>query len=134
MSNSVFSICGMCSVRCPIRVETGNSKVVWIEGNPNVPGINGRLCAKGGAGISFEYDSERLQYPMIRRGKRGAGDWRRATWDDALEYITFKLMNIKDKYGQRATAISDRGGPFTDLTKGFIRALGSPNYFNHDDT
>ena len=28
--------------------------------------------------------------------------------------------------------LSDRGGPFADLTKTFVQALGSPNYFNHD--
>ncbi|MCK7538433.1 MAG: hypothetical protein MZV63_49515 [Marinilabiliales bacterium] len=28
--------------------------------------------------------------------------------------------------------LSDRGGFFTDLTKTFVHALGSPNYFNHD--
>ena len=30
--------------------------------------------------------------------------------------------------------LSDRGGPFADLTKTFVQALGSPNYFNHDAT
>ena len=28
--------------------------------------------------------------------------------------------------------LSDRGGFFTDLTRTFLHALGSPNYFNHD--
>ena len=28
--------------------------------------------------------------------------------------------------------LSDRGGPFNDLTRTFLQALGSPNYFNHD--
>jgi thiosulfate reductase/polysulfide reductase chain A len=124
----------MCSVRCPIRVEVDSGKVVWIEGNPNVPGIDGRLCAKGAAGISFQYDTQRLQHPMIRQGPRGAGDWKRASWDEALDYIALKLKDVKDNYGPHAVAISDRGGPFTDLTMSFIRALGSPNYFNHDDT
>ncbi len=33
---------------------------------------------------------------------------------------------------RRGIALSDRGGPFTDLTRTFVQALGSPNYFNHD--
>lgn len=131
---SVFSICGMCAVRCPIRVEVENGTVTWIEGNPYVPGIEGALCAKGSAGLAFEYDSERPQYPMVRTGGRGSGQWRKATWAEALDYIADKLKEVTNKHGARAIAIADRGGPFTDLTRSFIKALGSPNYFDHDDS
>jgi len=31
-------------------------------------------------------------------------------------------------------ALSDRGGAFNDLTKAFLKAIGSPNYFDHDCT
>ncbi len=131
---SVFSLCGMCAVRCPIRVEVDDNRVKWIEGNPHVPGIEGSLCAKGSAGLAFEYDSERPQYPMIRDGARGSGKWRKTSWEEALDYVSSKLSVAKDKYGAKAIAIADRSGPFTDLTKSFIKALGSPNYFDHDDT
>ena len=127
-------MCGMCAVRCPIRIEVENGSVTWIEGNPYVPGIEGALCAKGSAGLAFEYDSERPQYPMIRTGERGSGQWRKATWDEALGYITGKLKIVKNKYGAKAIALADRSGPFTDLTKSFIKALGSPNYSDHDDS
>ncbi|HTZ17916.1 MAG TPA: molybdopterin-dependent oxidoreductase, partial [Dissulfurispiraceae bacterium] len=131
---SVFSLCGMCAVRCPIRVETKNGMVTWIEGNPHIPGIEGALCAKGSAGLAFEYDSERPQYPMIREGARGSGKWKKATWEEALAYITDKLQTVKEKYGAKSIALADRGGLFTDLTKSFLKALGSPNYFDHDDS
>lgn len=133
-TSSVFSLCGMCAVRCPIRVEVQDNRVKWIEGNPYVPGIEGALCAKGSAGLAFEYDSERPQYPMIREGERGSGQWRKVSWEEAFEYVKNKLSETKDKYGAKSIAITDRGGPFTDLTKSFIKALGSPNYFDHDDT
>lgn len=134
MKKSVFSICGMCTVRCPIRVEVEDGVVKWIEGNPHDPGMAGRLCAKGSAGIAMEYDYERPQYPMIRKGKRGAGEWQRATWDEALDYITDRLKTIIKKYGGKAVALSDRGGPFRDIHRSFLRAIGSPNYLNHDCT
>lgn len=124
----------MCTVRCPIRVEIEDGVVKWIEGNPHDPGMAGRLCAKGSAGIAMEYDYERPQYPMIRKGKRGAGEWKRATWDEALDYITDRLKTIIKKYGGKAVALSDRGGPFRDIHRSFLRAIGSPNYLNHDCT
>lgn len=132
--SSVYSMCGMCAVRCPIRVEVEDGVVKWIEGNPHVPGLEGSLCAKGSAGIVFEYDTERPQHPMIREGARGSGKWKKATWNEALDYIAEKLKKITEKYGAKAIALADRSGPFTDLTKSFVKALGSPNYLDHDDT
>ncbi len=65
-------------------------------------------------------------------GPRGGGQWRRASWDEALDYIADKLKETIEEFGGRGIALSDRSGPFTDLTKTFLQALGSPNYFNHD--
>jgi thiosulfate reductase/polysulfide reductase chain A len=134
MKESVFSICGMCTVRCPIKVDVEDGVVKWIEGNPNDPGMAGRLCAKGSAGLAMLYDYERPQHPMIREGKRGEGKWKKASWDEALDYIAKKLDAIIKKHGGKAVALSDRGGPFRDIHRSFLRAIGSPNYFNHDCT
>ena len=76
----------MCSIRCPIKVTVKDGQVTFIEGNPKVAGIDGSLCPRGSAGISLLYDSQRLQSPMIRTGERGSGQWRKATWDEALDY------------------------------------------------
>lgn len=130
----VFSMCGMCAVRCPIRVEVEDGRVTWIQGNENDKAMGSSLCAKGAAGVSFEYDDERPQYPLIRTGPRGGGKWRRASWEEALDYIADGLNKVIDSYGSRGIVLSDRGGPFSDLSQSFLKALGSPNYFNHDVT
>ncbi|MFH0824703.1 MAG: molybdopterin-dependent oxidoreductase [Pseudomonadota bacterium] len=126
----VYSVCAMCTVRCPIEVEVENGAVRHIWGNPHV--LGGRyLCPRGAAGKVFENDSERLQHPVIRDGERGSGKWKRVSWDEALDYIADKLKNIVATYGGESVALGDRGGAFTDIEKAFIKALGSPNYFNH---
>ena len=129
---TVYSMCGMCAVRCPMEVTVENGQVVWLQGNPHDKAIGASLCAKGAAGLAFENDNERPQTPLIRNGPRGGGQWRRASWDEALDYIADKLRETIETYGGRGIALSDRGGFFTDLTKTFVQALGSPNYFNHD--
>ena len=131
---TVYSMCGMCAVRCPIEVTVEDGKVSWLQGNPHDHAIGASLCAKGAAGLAFEFDDERPQSPLIRNGPRGSGKWRRASWDEALDYIADKLRETTEAFGGRGIALSDRGGFFNDLTRTFIQALGSPNYFNHDAT
>ncbi len=130
MKKTVWSMCGMCSVRCPIRVEVEDGEITWIEGNPHI--LKRALCAKGAAGVALVKDDERPQQPLLRVGGRGAGRWDAVSWNTALEYITEKLTGIIQKHGARSVMLSCRGGPFMDLFKTFIHGLGSPNFTNHD--
>jgi thiosulfate reductase/polysulfide reductase chain A len=127
-------MCGMCATRCPIQVEVRDGRPTWLQGNPNDKAMGLSLCAKGAAGLAFEYDDERPQTPLIRSGPRGSGKWREASWEEALDYIAEKLKEVIEQHGGQGVVLSDRGGPFNDLTKSFLKALGSPNYFNHDCT
>ncbi len=122
----------MCTVRCPIKVMVANDDVVWIQGNPHVPGIEGALCAKGSAGLALLHDHERPQHPMIRTGKRGAGQWRKATWPEALDYAADRLKAIVAEHGPQSVVFGERTNLNTHISKTFMKALGSPNHFTHD--
>lgn len=128
----IYSVCGMCSVRCPIQVDVEDGECTFVQGNPHAPGLKGALCARGAAGIALLNDPERPQFPMIREGARGEGKWKRVTWDEALDYVADKLKTITQEHGGRSVLWSDRGGPFPDLHQAFMRGLDSPNYCNHD--
>ena len=129
--NKVYSVCGMCTVRCPIEVEVHGDQLKFIQGNPH-SALKGALCARGGAGAGLINDPDRIRHPLIRTGKRGEGQWRKASWDEALDYVADKLGGIIQEYGGKSLLWSDRGGPFRDLHQAFVRGLGSPNYSNHD--
>jgi thiosulfate reductase / polysulfide reductase chain A len=133
-SKSTFSICGMCTVRCPIKVDVENGQIAFIQGNPHVPAMKGAVCPRGAAGTALIQDHERPQTPMIREGARGEGKWRKVSWDEAFDYVGQRLNEIKEKHGARAIALSDRGGPFRDLHRAWLRGVGSPNYVNHDSS
>ncbi len=130
--SSCFSLCGMCAVRCPIEVQVEDGQVRWLQGNARDAAMGTSLCPKGAAGVAFQADDERPQRPMIRAGVRGEGRWREVSWNEALDYVAERLAKVRDRLGARAIVLSDRGGPFTDLTKSFLKAVGSPNYFDHD--
>ncbi len=132
--DSVYSICGMCTVRCPIEVFTKNGQIDFIKGNPYVPSMKGAVCPRGAAGKALINDNERPQTPLIRVGERGEGKWRKVSWNEAFDYTAEKLNAVRQKYGDRAVALTDRGGPFRDLHRAFLRGIGTPNYCNHDSS
>jgi thiosulfate reductase/polysulfide reductase chain A len=132
MEKEVYSLCFMCSIRCPIKVKVKDGQVTWIEGNPLVAGMEGSLCPRGAAGPSLLYDDQRLQSPLIRVGKRGEGKFRKATWDEALDMVGKKLSTVIDKYGGHSVVIGERTQLATHVSKTFLKAIGSPNHFTHD--
>ena len=127
----VSSVCGMCVNRCGIRCRVRNGVLEKIDGEPRNPKSRGGTCAKGQAGIMTAYDPNRLKYPMIRVGKRGEGNWRRASWDEANACVAENLTGIIDKYGPEALLWSST----TDLTETFFvklgQYIGTPNFARH---
>ncbi len=65
-----------------------------------------RACLRGRSYRLRLYSQERLLYPMMRVGKRGEGKFKRVSWDEALDFVARKMVEIKQKYGP--TAILDQ--------------------------
>lgn len=129
---TIYSVCGMCAVRCPIEVDVEDDECRYIQGNRRIPGIRGALCVRGAAGAAALKDDERPQFPMLRKGERGEGKWQRISWDEAFSHAAEKLGAVMSRDGGRGILWSDIGGPFSDLRQAFVRGLGSPNYFTRD--
>jgi len=61
-----------------------------------------RACLRGRSYRQRIYSPERLLYPMMRVGERGEGKFKRVSWDQALDHIAKKMVEIKTKYGPTA--------------------------------
>ena len=61
-----------------------------------------RACLRGRSYRSRLYSAERLLYPMVRVGKRGEGKFKRASWDEALNMVAKKMIELKKNYGPQA--------------------------------
>jgi thiosulfate reductase/polysulfide reductase chain A len=94
---AIPSACWQCVTRDGIIGYVEDGRLVKIEGNPKLPRTNGKLCARGQAGIGQSYDPDRLLYPLKHVGEeRGDGKWKRITWDEALEELTGRLKALSD--------------------------------------
>ena len=89
----VPTTCFNCESGCGLLsyVDKETMKVRKFEGNPYHPGSRGRNCAKGPATINQINDVDRILYPQKRKGKRGAGEWKRVSWDEALDDIAARI-------------------------------------------
>ncbi len=118
--------CEMCFWRCGVMAEVAGGKLLKLQGNPHHPMTQGKLCARGNAGVALLNDPDRLKYPQIRTGERGEGKFKRVSWDEALDFLAARLKELKQKYGPESVALFPHGvhsGFFATLMK----AYGTPN-------
>ena len=67
---------------------------IYEPSHANVPDMNPRGCQKGGCYSQLMYEPSRLKYPLRRAGERGEGRWERLSWDEALEHVADKLIDV----------------------------------------
>jgi len=122
------TMCEMCVWRCGVLAKVMDGRVVKLEGNPNHPHSKGRLCARGQSGLMTTYDPDRVLHPLIRVGPRGGGQFRQATWDEALDLTAQKMTEIRNKYGPEAMVFSSTHNLSQVQFENLLSAYGSPNY------
>ncbi|KYK36844.1 MAG: formate dehydrogenase [Theionarchaea archaeon DG-70-1] len=92
-----ITTCEYCGVGCPIEVYTRDNEIVKVKGVDG-PANDGRLCIKGRFGHEYIKSKERLTTPLIKKD----GKFLEVSWDEALDYVAEKLLEIKQKYGSKA--------------------------------
>jgi thiosulfate reductase/polysulfide reductase chain A len=127
-SGYIPSMCEMCVWRCGLLAKVEKGRVVKLEGNPEHPHSNGKLCPRGQSGLMNTYDPDRVLTPLIRVGKRGEGLFRKASWDEALDLVAKNMLDIKQKYGPEAMIFSTTHCLSQAQFESLLNSFGSPNY------
>jgi anaerobic selenocysteine-containing dehydrogenase len=87
-----------CYDTCSIVSYVKDGVLKFVEGDPKSTFTRGGLCVKGYSYPRSVYSPDRIKYPMKQEG-RGTGNWKRISWDEALETISKKILEIKEKDG-----------------------------------
>lgn len=129
------SYCGICTGECPIDCHFRDGKLVYVEASKLPDGKVSGLCPKGVASVQFEYNKERLLYPMRRKGPKGSGKFERISWDEAFSMLAENLNRIKAEHGAESV-IFYAGYPkwYRPALLHFANAFGSPNYCTESST
>jgi formate dehydrogenase major subunit len=118
------SVCPYCAVGCSLVAYTrrnadGSPQLLQIEGNPDSPVNEGRLCPKGASALQLAVSTRRVE-TVLYRGPR-AGDWRKISWDEALDRVAANLKASRD----RTFVTQDGDGNVVNRCEGIAFAGGA---------
>jgi len=120
MSKEVKTVCGLCTAFCGINVTIDNDIIHLIRGRKTHPVSDGHVCPKGKA-LGELYQAEDLLTNPLKKNSKGK--WNEISWDEALDYVSVNLQNMKNKYGADSVAFYiGHGGIFKEIVP-FVKAL-----------
>ena len=121
----------MCALDCPdacsLLIDVDESgRGSRLRGNPDHPVTRGFLCGKVARYLEREYSPDRLLYPLKRTGPKGAGQFARIGWDQALDEIAERLDAVAREYGPESVLPYSYAG-----TMGYLNGSGMDRRFFH---
>ncbi|HET7419726.1 MAG TPA: hypothetical protein VFL27_05055 [Candidatus Dormibacteraeota bacterium] len=118
------SLCPYCAVGCSLVAYTrqnsnGSVELLQIEGDPDSPVNEGRLCPKGATAMQLAVSPRRVESPQYRAP--GATSWKSVSWDFILDKLAGNIKASRD-----ATFVTtDGNGNTVNRTEGIAFAGGA---------
>ena len=123
-AKEVHSLCPYCAVGCSLIAYTktdanGKTQLLQIEGDPDSPVNEGRLCPKGATAMQLATSSRRVEHPLYRAP--GSNKWEEKTWDFMLDKIAQNMKASRDN----TFVAQDANGNIVNRTEGLAFAGGA---------
>ena len=96
-----YRTCNLCEAMCGLVITTQNEQIQTIVGDEKDPLSHGHICPKALAYKDLHEDSDRLKFPV----KKTNSGWEQISWENALDEIADKLVNIQKTYGNNAVGV-----------------------------
>ncbi|MGZ6957732.1 MAG: molybdopterin-containing oxidoreductase family protein [Acidimicrobiia bacterium] len=88
-----------CPDTCSLSVTVDDGRITKVDAAPGNPCTDGYICQKVKHHARRVYAPERVLTPLIRTGPEGAGEFRAATWDEALDLVVDRLQDAERTHG-----------------------------------
>jgi formate dehydrogenase major subunit len=118
------SVCPYCAVGCSLLAYTrmngnGSVELLQIEGDPDSPVNEGRLCPKGATAMQLAISTRRVPKPLYRAP--GSEKWEEISWDAMLDRLAQRIKDSRD-----ATFVAQDGnGNLVNRCEGIAFAGGA---------
>ena len=96
-----YRTCNLCEAMCGLVITTQNEQIQTIVGDEKDPLSHGHICPKALAYKDLHEDSDRLKFPV----KKTNSGWEQISWENALDEVADKLVNIQKTYGNNAVGV-----------------------------
>ena len=106
-----------CPDSCTVDVTVENGRIVKMDGGDANPVTRNYICGKVRRFPERVYGEDRLLYPAIRQGSKGQGTFTRVTWDEALDHIAARMLEIREAHTAEAILPFCYGGSNGLLTQ-----------------
>jgi len=107
-----------CPDGCSLNVTVQDGRITKIDGSTSNPITDGYICAKVRRFGERVYGSDRLLYPAVRKGPKGAGArFERVSWDEALSLVADRMREARDTWGAESILPYSYGGSNGLLTQ-----------------
>ena len=129
-TKKVRTTCTYCGVGCQLNLHVQDNRVVQISGIEDVAPNHGSLCVKGRFGFDFIGSPDRLTSPLIKEN----GQFREASWDEALDLVAGKFSEIKDRAGSDSIGVLTSARITNEenyIANKFSRAVLKTNSIDH---
>src|SRR5512136_1497337 len=86
-----------CGGRCLLIAHIKNGRIIRLDTDDRPDTLASpqlRACARGRAYLRRQYHPDRLRFPLKRVGERGAGQFTRCSWDEALKRVANELQRV----------------------------------------
>jgi len=111
--------CRECAAGCGLHAKVREGRVIKLEGNPESPINQGRLCSRGQAALQGLYNPDRITDPMARGAN---GQWQKLTWDDAIGRLQAQVKQARGKGIAFVTGLES--GSFGELVDAWMKEVG----------
>jgi anaerobic selenocysteine-containing dehydrogenase len=118
--STVATACPLdCPDSCSLDVTVERGRLVKIDGSRRAPSTEGYICGKVRDFHKRVYHEDRILHPMVRRGPKGAAEFERITWDEALDLVASKMTEARERHGAESVLPYNYGGSNGLLTQEF---------------
>ncbi len=130
------SVCTLdCPDTCSLTVTVEDGRLVKVRGSNALPYTEGVICTKvAHHSDAFVHGPGRLLYPLRRTGERGAGEFARISWEEALDLIHARVAAVVERFGPQAVMPLNYAGPhgmlsYDSMSLRFFHKLGATQLF-----
>ncbi len=107
-----------CGGRCLLIAHVRDGRIVRLEADDRPDSVAApqlRACVRGRSYLRRQYHPDRLTKPLKRVGRRGSGEFRPISWEEALDTLASQMQRVKRQYGSSALFVPYGTGSYNQL-------------------